>query len=322
MKVAPVTVVVATRNRPFQLRECLLSLQGQVPAAAGIRVVDDAPASRDTAITVAACDTGQSPLAYIEGDGKGLAAAHNRALGDVDTPLVAFVDDDVVVESGWLAAIVEGFGLAPHVGCVTGKILPFELATPEQVWLDGYAGFSKGPNRRLVDLGEHRPDDPLFPFAAGALGSGANMAFSTNALEEMGGFDPALGAGTPARGGDDLAAFLEVLVRGYALVYEPAALVYHRHGRGYEALRNQVFSYGTGLTAYLTKAIVDHPSLLVSAIRRLPRAVAHVLGPRSSKNARRPHDYPRELARIELRGMLAGPLAYLRARARPTGETG
>jgi len=311
-----VSVVVATRNRPVELGHCLLSLHEQGLAAERIVVVDDAPGAGETAATVLSCDTGKAPLRYVEGDGSGLAAAHNRGLLEVDTPIVAFTDDDVVVDQGWLAAIVEAFAFAPRVGCVTGMILPLELETHEQVWLDGYAGFNKGTERRLFDLAENRPDDPLFPLAAGMFGSGANMAFSTEVLNEMGGFDAALGAGTRARGGDDLAAFLEVLVRGYRLVYEPAAVVHHRHARDYGALRRQVYGYGVGLTAYLTKSMIDRPGLLAPAARRLPRAAAHVLSPRSRKNARRPRDYPRELARLERRGMLAGPVAYLRSRAR------
>jgi GT2 family glycosyltransferase len=314
-----VSVVVATRNRPVELGHCLLSLHEQDPAAERIVVVDDAPGAGQTAAAVLSCDTGQTPLRYVEGGGAGLAAAHNRGLREVETPIVAFTDDDVVVDRGWLAAITRAFVFAPRVGCVTGMILPLELETPEQVWLDGYAGFNKGPERRLFDLAENRPDDPLFPFAAGTFGSGANMAFSTAALDEMGGFDAALGAGTRARGGDDLAAFLEVLLRGYRLVYEPEATVYHGHARDYEALRRQVYGYGVGLTAYLTKSMIDQPRLLAPAVRQLPRAAAHVLSPRSRKNARRPRDYPRELARLEWRGMLAGPIAYLRSRARQRG---
>jgi GT2 family glycosyltransferase len=315
MRGPDVTVVVATRDRPGELRHCLLSLQDQLRAPARIVVVDDAPDSGAAAETVASCDGGLAPVAYLEAGGEGLAAAHNRALRGLETPLAAFIDDDVVVERGWLAAISDAFGLAPEVGCVTGRILPLELSSPEQVWLDGYAGFSKGERRRLFDLRDHRPDDPLFPFATGALGSGANMAFRTALLREMGGFDPALGAGTPARGGDDLAAFLEVLLRGYTLVYEPAAVAHHRHPGDYGALKRQVYGYGVGLAAYLTKTIVDRPRLIGPAVRRLPRAAAHLLSPRSRRNTRRPRDYPRELTRLELRGVLAGPLAYSRSRA-------
>jgi hypothetical protein len=142
------------------------------------------------------------------------------------------------------------------------------------------------------------------------------MAFSTAVLHEMGGFDPALGAGTGARGGDDLAAFFEVLLRGHRLVYEPAAMVRHSHLRESAALRRQVYGYGVGLTAYLTKCFIDRPALLAPAARQLPRAAAHVFSPESAKNARRPADYPSQLARLELLGMLAGPWAYAGSRRR------
>jgi cellulose synthase/poly-beta-1,6-N-acetylglucosamine synthase-like glycosyltransferase len=250
----------------------------------------------------------------VEGNGGGLADAHNRGLTEVDTPIVAFADDDIVADKDWLARIVGAFASAPNVGCVTGKIVPLELETQAQVWLDGYAAFDKGGEQRLFDLAENRPDDPLFPFTAGSLGSGANMAFSLAALRRMDGFDPALGAGTRARGGDDLAAFLDVLLHGYGLVYEPAAVVRHSHPRDYEALRRQVYGYGVGLTAYLTKVFLDRPRLLGHLPRRLPLALAHGLSSRSSRNSRRPADYPRELARRERLGMIAGPISYLRSR--------
>jgi hypothetical protein len=200
------------------------------------------------------------------------------------------------------------------VGCVTGRIVAYELVTREQHWLDDYAGFDKGEARRTFDLDGHRPDDPLFPFTAGTLGSGANMAFSMAALRTMGGFDAALGAGTRSRGGDDLAAFFAVLQCGYRLVYEPAALVRHRHARTREDLRRQVYGYGVGLTAYLTSCALGRPRLLGTAARLAPRAAAHVLRPDSAKNARLPADYPRSLTRLERRGMIVGPLAYLRSR--------
>ena len=136
--------------------------------------------------------------------------------------------------------------------------------------------------------------------------------------DAMGGFDPALGAGTRARGGDDLAAFFEVLQRGHRLVYEPGAVVRHRHAREPEALERQVFGYGVGLTAYLTRCLVEHPGLLADAARGAPAALHHVLAPSSAKNAGRPP--APALQRLERMGMLVGPFAYLvsrRAARRP-----
>lgn len=307
-----ITVVVATRDRPSLLAECLESLRAQTLRPARLVVVDSAPAGEATRRLLGGpCGEG---VVYRRTRAPGLALAHNVGLEEVETPLVAFTDDDVIAEPDWLARLVGGFGAAERVACVTGRIVPRELETRPQVWLDRYAAFDKGGERRVFDLAEHRPADPLFPFAAGALGSGANMAFDVEVLRAMGGFDPALGAGTRARGGDDLAAFFEVLMRGHRLVYEPAATVRHRHRADYPGLRRQVFGYGVGLTAYLTKCAVDRPSVLRAALPLLPRAAAHALGRRSPRNARVPDDFPRELSRLERVGMLVGPVAYLRSR--------
>ncbi len=251
---------------------------------------------------------------YAEGAARGLAAAHNAGLRHVAAPLVAFTDDDVVADERWLERIVAAFEETPGAACVTGRIVPFELVTRAQELLEGYAGYDKGEARRVYDLGPGRPRDPLFPFAAGKLGSGANMSFTRAALDEAGGFDPALGAGTRARGGDDLAAFFEVLQRGHRLVYEPGAVVAHRHARDASVLRRQMYGYGVGLTAYLTKCVLDRPGLLPAALRGLPAAAAHVLRPGSDKNARLPAGFPPELIRAERLGMLAGPFAYLASR--------
>jgi O-antigen biosynthesis protein len=78
-----------------------------------------------------------------------------------------------------------------------------------QAWFEQYGGLSKGFERRSFELAAPPPRGGLFPYAAGAYGSGANMAFRTAALRAIGGFDPALGAGTRAQGGDDLAAFFD-----------------------------------------------------------------------------------------------------------------
>jgi O-antigen biosynthesis protein len=312
--VSGVGVVVATCRRPAELHACLGSLLAQTLPPDRIVVVDDAPGADATWRVVTGCDPGHAIVDYVAGEGRGLAAAHNRGLREIATPIVAFTDDDVVAEPDWLERISAAFARSDRVGCVTGRIRPFELSTTAQRWLDGYAGFDKGLEWRVFDLGAHRPDDPLFPFTAGTVGSGANMAFSREALAAIGGFDAALGAGTRARGGDDLAAFFEVLQHGFQLVYEPAAVVRHRHAQDLDALERQVHGYGVGLTAYLTSCLVRRPRLLGSLVRLAPRGIRHALSASSPKNARLPDGYPPRLARLERRGMLAGPFAYLQSR--------
>ncbi len=308
------SVVVATCDRPRDLDACLRSLTAQTLAADRIVVVDDAPGAGATK-AVAERHARWAPVIYVEGGRSGLSDAHNRGVAAVSTPIVAFTDDDVVADEDWLRRLVEGF--ADHeVACVTGRIIPLELESRAQHLLEAFAGYGKGTERMVYDLGPNRPNDPLFPFAAGKLGSGANMAFTRAFLDELGGFDPALGAGTRAKGGDDLAAFFEVIQRGHRLAYEPAAVIRHRHGREYRTLRRQVYGCGVGLTAFLAKCVCDRPALLPRMLVRLPAALFHLTSADSPKRARLPYDFPLELVRLERLGMLAGPLVYMASRRR------
>jgi O-antigen biosynthesis protein len=276
-------------------------------------VVDNA--SRGVGVaTLVARHRGASRITYVREGVPGLAVAHNRGLREASGSIVAFTDDDVIVDRLWLAQLARGFEAAPHVACVTGPILPLELETQAQLWAEAYWGLGKGFARRVFD---RRPPDGerIYPYAAGVFGSGANMAFRTSVLRGLGGFDPALGTGSPARGGDDLASFFDVVSAGHRLVYEPTALVRHRHRPDYESLERQAYAYGSGLAAHVTRTLVEQPRRVIEVASLAPLGLAHVFGGRSPKNARRPPDLPRALTRAERRGMALGGLAYLRARS-------
>ncbi len=287
-----VTVVVATHDRPDVLRECLDSILASEGVRFDVVVVDNAPSSDATARMLAAHYGGETRLTVVREEVPGLGRAHNRGLAVARGEVVAFTDDDVLVDQNWLARLAAAFRSDPEVGCVTGRIVALELETPAQQWLESYAGYGKGRDRRRFDLGANRPVDPLFPYTVGVFGSGANMAFRTAVLRSIGGFDELLGAGTRSRGGDDLAAFFSVVTAGHRLVYEPAAVVHHRHHRDYDALRRVVFGYGVGLTAYLTKTLLDRPGSGLTMLRRFPAGVRYALDAGSAKNERRAADFP------------------------------
>ena len=307
------TVVVATCGRPDQLRRCLDSLLESDYPNFDVVVVDNTTASIASRRVVGE----YAPrVRWVREPKPGLANAHNRALVEVTAPIVAFTDDDVVVDAAWIATLVAGFAQAPGVACVTGSIFPLEIETPAQDLVERTIGFNKGFVRRVFRDDGTRSSRTAFPFTAGRFGSGANMAFATDVLRDLGGFDPALGTGTAARGGDDLAAFFEVLAAGHALVYEPSAVVFHAHRRETGALARQAFGYGAGLTAYLTSVVLADPDRLARLVVKLPAGVRHragrATGPASDRAVRR----PRALVARELAGMVAGPFLYLASRRR------
>ena len=155
---------------------------------------------------------------------------------------------------------------------------------------------------------------PLFPYAAGIYGTGNNMAFRSRALREIGAFDPTLGNGTPALGGVDSEVLLRTVITGHLLLYRPAAFVRHVHRRDYAGLQRQIYCYGVGLTAYLTRTMVSYPRLIPDIAKRIPRGLRHALAAGSSLHEQKQADFPRALTRAEIRGMLYGPLAYARSR--------
>ncbi|MFH8615291.1 glycosyltransferase family 2 protein [Streptomyces sp. NPDC017979] len=322
------SVVVATRERADQLARALDSLLAQDHPDFEVVVVDNAPVTSATRDLIAG-GYAERGVRYVHEPVPGLAVAHNRGVAEADGEVVAFTDDDVVADPHWLTALTRPFAADPGLGCTTGLILPARLGTPAQILLESHGGFAKGFEPTTYDPNDPPADEPLFPFTAGSFGSGANMAFRAAALRAAGGFDPATGTGTPARGGDDLYAFVSVLVAGHRLRYSPDALVWHHHRETWRDLENQAYGYGAGLTAYLTALLVRRPAMLPALLRKLPRGLAHartITAHRDSAGAAVPgahgaqdYPWPRRLSRLERRGMLAGPIGYVRARRKVRG---
>ncbi|MER6712021.1 glycosyltransferase [Streptomyces sp. NPDC000877] len=329
------SVVVATRERAGQLARALDSLLAQDHPRFEIVVVDNAPVTGETRQLVERKYAER--VRYVCEPVPGLAVAHNTGLAAVAGEVVAFTDDDVVADPRWLTELTAPFAGDAGLGCSTGLILPARLTTPAQVLLESHGGFAKGFTPRTYDPAHPPVDEPLFPFTAGRFGSGANMAFRTRVLRSVGGFDPATGAGTAARGGDDLYGFVRVLADGHRLRYTPYALVWHHHRETWRDLETQAYGYGAGLTAYLTAVLVNRPALLPAFLARLPRGLVHARALTAVRETEgtggggmpgdhdvRTHPWPRRLSRLQRRGMVYGPVGYVRARRalRRTGVQG
>ncbi|MFJ9517270.1 glycosyltransferase family 2 protein [Kitasatospora sp. NPDC101801] len=304
-----ISVVIATHNRPELLRQCLDSVLRIDSPQYEVLVVDNAPAGDDAKTLIR--ERYADRVRYLREPVAGLARAHNLGLAAARGELIAFTDDDTLVDRDWLTALTTAFAEDPDAGCVTGLILPAELETAAQAALQQHGGYDKGFAARRWSL-DQPSGDPLFPFTAGRFGSGANMAFRTGLLRAIGGFDPATGVGTPAHGGDDLLAFFRIVTSGHVLSYQPDAIVWHRHRRTPDALPAQLYGYGAGLGAYLAAAVAAEPRLLPALLRRIPRGVRQAAAQARSRTTPSGQRSTR-MAALELRGMLYGPVGYLRS---------
>lgn len=307
-----ITVIICTRERPDSLRMALNALVKLDYPDYEILVVDNAPKTD----TVERLVHEEYPaVRYVQEPRPGLSHARNCGIASAKGEIIAFTDDDVAVDPLWLKGIAAGFRLEKNVACVTGLVLPARLETPAQDWFEQFGGFNKGFTPRIYDMQEYRFDRPLYPYSAGLFGTGANMAFRRDVLlEVIGDFDVALGAGTLTGSGEDLVVYVDLIMRGYQIVYEPTALVHHYHRQEYETLRKQIYNYGVGFTAFLTAYLLHNPLRIPGFALRIPYGLYLALSPTSFKNAGKQSTYPDELTGIERRGMMIGPWLYLRSR--------
>lgn len=311
------TVAVCTKDRPERLARCLRSiLDVDVPdgvAVPELLIVDNAPSDDRTREAVAA----HPEVRYTLEPRPGLDFARNCALREATGALIAYLDDDVVVDRGWLGGLVEAHTENPDAAAFTGLVLPFALETPAQILFESNGGFRRGFDK-LRYHGQTRPGVSLYPVGAGEFGAGANMAFRRDVLLELGGFDDALDTGGPLPGGGDLDMFYRVVRAGYPLVYEPAYLVFHEHRREMDALRRQYESWGRGFMAFLEKVErtdagqrgkveamrhwwTDHfkRQLVKSLLRRHPLPPSMILSEIQGGLRGRRGEYERSLLRVE-----------------------
>lgn len=113
-----VSVVACTRDRPDRLARCLDALIALDPAPDEILVVDNAPTTSAAADVVAR----YRAVRYVLEARPGLDVARSRGAQASSSEIVAYTDDDVVVDRGWIGALRRAFanpdvsGQDPGVG--------------------------------------------------------------------------------------------------------------------------------------------------------------------------------------------------------------
>jgi cellulose synthase/poly-beta-1,6-N-acetylglucosamine synthase-like glycosyltransferase len=312
-----VSVVVATLDRPAELRSCLAALQAQATRRPlEIAVVDNHPASGLTAPIVK-----EFPgVVLLSEPRRGQAYARNAGFLAARGAIVACADDGVVVPAAWVESLAEPFA-DPTVMAVTGNVLPLELESAAQRFFEASGCLGHGFARRALDgrwFRECRTAMPTWTLGVTACAAFRAAIFRDPAIGLM---DEALGSGLPSSAAEDAYLFYKILKAGHRIVYEPSAYVWHRHPRSMPQLRRQMYRRSTGHVAYhLTTLLRHRDRRALGPLAQLPRWHARQLLRWMWNRLRGRPFYPLSLLLLQIGGHLAGPWNLWRSRRRVAHE--
>jgi O-antigen biosynthesis protein len=308
---ALLSVVIPTCRRHDKIADCVRSVLANDYPHLEVLIVDNAPADPRTRRVYEQQFAADLRVRYLREPRPGASRARNMGITFARGPIVVFTDDDVVADHGWLSAIAGTFAQDPCIACVTGPTLPLALDTPAQLWFEQYGGFARRVSPRVYQLHEADPPTRLYPYTAGVLGGGSNLSVRVNMLSAIGGFDVRLGPGTRTRGGEDLDLVLRILRAGGHVGYQPRSLVRHAHRRELSALRRQVFGYGVGASAMLSKWWWKDRAFRRRFLRTLATDRTSLVGPCAPAQDEHSPQPPPSLAALQLLGNAIGPLMWL-----------
>jgi len=214
-----ISAVVCTYNRCESLKRTLKSFS-EVVSPEGYSwelVLVDNNSKDETKMIAEEFKEGSGlNVKYIFEAKQGLSYARNRGINHSKGEIIAFTDDDVMVDRYWLSNIGRAFE-EHDASCVGGKILPI-WETPHPQWLRQDLHYMLA----LLDYG----DKPFY--VKSPIVWGANFSVKADIFKKYGGFDTHLGR-IPGRlfAGEETEFVRRILNEGEKILYDPDAVVHH-----------------------------------------------------------------------------------------------
>ena len=210
-----VSFIVVNWNGSAYLEECLQALMAQTYKSFEVLVVENG--STDNSAEILKRFPAVEVIPNVSN--RGFGPANNQALSRARGELIAFVNNDAVLEETWLANIVMPFE-NPKTGMVAGKTLSYFQRdiidnTGHLLYWDGV---NRGRGRMQKDEGQFDAvQSALFP-------SGCACVFRAETLREIGHFDEDF-----YLYGDDTEIGLRARLAGWDCPFVSSAVAYHRY---------------------------------------------------------------------------------------------
>jgi GT2 family glycosyltransferase len=159
----------------------------------------------------------ESKIRYVFEEKSGISHARNRGIKEARGEIIAFTDDDVIVDRYWIQNIEKAFKEHDDVACVGGKILPiWEISKPK--WLK--------PNLYIYLALSDYGDSVAYMDSPNIWG--ANFAVKSDVFKKYGLFDSNLGRIPRKLYSGEETEFLQRLQNaGEKILYYPLSIIYH-----------------------------------------------------------------------------------------------
>ena len=212
-----VSVTVLNWNGERLLRRCLESLSQDACPHVELVLIDNG--STDGSVPLVRHEFPDVSVIALPTN-LGVAGGRNAAISHLRGTFVVFLDNDVVVDRGWLPPLIDLLSTHPQAGIATPKMILSEL--PDR--LHGVGGYLKlwtghrelGYGRPAGAYPPGRVVEPFFAF-------GAALATSKRLLEHLRGFDDEM---FPT-GVEDLDLAWRARLSGYKVFCVTDSVVYH-----------------------------------------------------------------------------------------------
>ncbi|QBD81752.1 glycosyltransferase family 2 protein [Ktedonosporobacter rubrisoli] len=261
-----VSIVIITCNRAFLLRHCLERVLAQPYPYKEIIVVDSSRGEESAQIVA-----GYPELLYVHlwGQRNNMPQARNKGIELSSGDIIAFIDDDSMVQPGWLETLLSVYE-DKTVGAAGGRI----ITMPEP-----YSEQKAGPPQLIIS-----PTGNVLARDTGLVSEavleidhlvGCNMSFRRTVLEQVGGFDPTYTL-TNLREETDLC--VRVKRAGWRIIFHPAMAVLHFSARSLQPyfLEKPLvqFSNGRNGTYFAIKHFGLRPQTLLGLCKDAGRSCA------------------------------------------------
>ncbi len=253
-----VSIIIITCDRPFLLRYCLENVFAQSYTCKEVIVVDSS--SIDDSEQVVSHYPGVK-LVCLRGQHNNMPQARNAGITVSSGEIIAFIDDDSMVQPGWLDALVAAYADAT-IGAAGGRVIGMPQPYSEQ--FIGFPRLLVLPSGRVIAKNAGLVSDE--PTEVDHL-IGCNMSFRRRALEEVGSFDANYTL-TNLREETDMC--IRVKRAGWRILFVPAIAVLHFSARSlqpYFLERPLVqFSNGRNCTYFAVKNFGLTPQTLAGQL--------------------------------------------------------